>query len=59
MTNRVSAVPDFPLESRAAVPAAIFYNHFLNRIKALTGIIDRFSLELINLVERHYIKANV
>ena len=43
----------------AAVPAAIFYNHFLNRIRALTGIIDRFSLELINLVERHYVKANV
>jgi len=39
----------------AAVPAAIFYNHFLNRIKALTGTIDRFSLELINLVERHYV----
>ncbi|HSB08220.1 MAG TPA: MotA/TolQ/ExbB proton channel family protein [Blastocatellia bacterium] len=43
----------------AAVPAAIFYNHFLNRIKALTAIIDRFSLELLNLVERHYAKANV
>lgn len=43
----------------AAVPAAIFYNHFLNRIRALTGITDRFSLELINLVERHYVKANV
>jgi len=43
----------------AAVPAAIFYNNFLNRIKTLTGIIDRFSLELINLVERHYVKANV
>jgi len=43
----------------AAVPAAIFYNNFLNRIKGLTGIIDRFSLELINLVERHYVKANV
>ena len=43
----------------AAVPAAIFYNHFLNRIKALTAIIDRFSLEMLNLVERHYVKANV
>lgn len=43
----------------AAVPAAIFYNHLLNRIKALTAIIDRFSLEMLNLVERHYIKANV
>jgi biopolymer transport protein TolQ len=40
----------------AAVPAAIFYNLFLNRIKTLTAIIDRFSLELINLVERHYVK---
>lgn len=40
----------------AAVPAAIFYNLFLNRIKTLTGIIDRFSLELMNLVERHYVK---
>src|SRR6185503_20963898 len=39
----------------AAVPAAIFYNQFLNRIKALTAIIDRFSLELLNLVERHYV----
>jgi biopolymer transport protein TolQ len=38
----------------AAVPAAIFYNHFLNRIKALTGTVDRFSLEMLNLVERHY-----
>lgn len=40
----------------AAVPAAIFYNLFLNRIKTLTGIIDRFALELMNLVERHYVK---
>jgi len=43
----------------AAVPAAIFYNHFLNRIKSLTAIMDRFSLELINLVERHYVKEEM
>ncbi|HMG33909.1 MAG TPA: MotA/TolQ/ExbB proton channel family protein [Blastocatellia bacterium] len=42
----------------AAVPAAIFYNHFLNRIKALTATMDRFCLELTNLVERYYVKAN-
>jgi biopolymer transport protein TolQ len=42
----------------AAVPAAIFYNQFLNRIKALAATIDRFCLELLNLVERHYVKAN-
>jgi len=43
----------------AAVPAAIFYNLFLNRIRAQTAIIDRFSLELLNLVEKYYVKANV
>jgi len=43
----------------AAVPAAIFYNLFLNKIKGLTAKMDRFSLELLNLVERNYIKANV
>jgi biopolymer transport protein TolQ len=43
----------------AAVPAAIFYNHFLNKIKTLTATLDRFALELLNLVEKHYIKADV
>ena len=43
----------------AAVPAAIFYNFFLNKIKAITATLDRFSLELLNLVEKHYIKADV
>ncbi len=43
----------------AAVPAAIFYNYFLNRIKHMTALMDRFSLEMLNLIERHYIKANV
>ncbi|MFP5263208.1 MAG: MotA/TolQ/ExbB proton channel family protein [Blastocatellia bacterium] len=43
----------------AAVPAAIFYNYFLNKIKSLTATMDRFSLELLNLVERHYVRADV
>jgi biopolymer transport protein TolQ len=42
----------------AAVPAAIFYNYFVNRIKALTATMDRFSLELLNFVERHYIRID-
>jgi biopolymer transport protein TolQ len=42
-----------------AVPAAIFYNLFLARIKNLTAVMDRFGLELLNVVERHYLKANV
>jgi biopolymer transport protein TolQ len=43
----------------AAVPAAIFYNYFLNRIKEMTAQLDRFSLEMLNLVERNYIKADI
>lgn len=43
----------------AAVPAAIFYNFFLNKIKVLTAKMDRFTLELMNMVERNYVKADV
>lgn len=43
----------------AAVPAAIFYNHFLGKIKTMIAMIDRFTLELLNLIERNYIKADV
>jgi biopolymer transport protein TolQ len=43
----------------AAVPAAVFYNYLLNRVKGLVATIDRFSLELLNLVERHYARARV
>ena len=43
----------------AAVPAAIFYNYFLGKIKTMTATIDRFALELLNLIERNYIKAGV
>jgi biopolymer transport protein TolQ len=43
----------------AAVPAAIFYNHLLSKVKSLTATMDRFALEMLNLIERHYIKADV
>lgn len=43
----------------AAVPAAIFYNYFLNKIKVMTATVDRFNLELLNLIEQHYVKAGV
>jgi biopolymer transport protein TolQ len=38
----------------AAVPAAIFYNYFLSKIKNLTAALDRFSLDIMNIVERNY-----
>lgn len=41
----------------AAIPAVIFYNYYLNRIKGMTLEMDHFSSELLNIVERFNIKA--
>jgi len=38
----------------AAIPAAIFYNHFGNIIKEMGARMDDFSLEFLNLTERSY-----
>jgi biopolymer transport protein TolQ len=40
----------------AAIPAVIFYNHYLNRIKTMTLEMDNFASELLNIVERYYVK---
>lgn len=41
----------------AAIPAVIFYNYYLNRIKTMTLEMDSFSSELMNIVERYYLKG--
>ena len=38
----------------AAIPAAIFYNHFGRLIKDTGDRMDNFALEFLNLVERNY-----
>lgn len=38
----------------AAIPAAIFYNHFGNTIRELGARMDDFSLEFMNLTERTF-----
>jgi biopolymer transport protein TolQ len=38
----------------AAIPAVIFYNYFLGRINTISGEMDNFSSELINIIERIY-----
>ena len=38
----------------AAIPAAIFYNYFLHRIKEVGARMDDFSLEFVNLAERNF-----
>jgi biopolymer transport protein TolQ len=38
----------------AAIPAAVFYNHFGHMLKELGARMDDFSLEFINLAERSF-----
>jgi biopolymer transport protein TolQ len=40
----------------AAIPAVIFYNYYLNRIKLLGQEMDNFSSELLNIIERYYVR---
>jgi biopolymer transport protein TolQ len=40
-----------------AIPAVIFYNYFVNRVRVLSSEMDNFSAELINLVEKDIIRA--
>lgn len=36
----------------AAIPAVVGYNHFVNKVNILTGEMDNFSQEYLNIVER-------
>ena len=36
----------------AAIPAVIGYNHFINKVNILTGEMDNFSQEILNIVQR-------
>jgi biopolymer transport protein TolQ len=38
----------------AAIPAAVFYNHFGHRLKEMGVRMDDFSLEFLNLIERSF-----
>jgi biopolymer transport protein TolQ len=40
----------------AAIPAVIFYNHYVGRVKTITLEMDNFSSELLNIVDRYYVK---
>ncbi|MCL2669086.1 MAG: protein TolQ [Syntrophaceae bacterium] len=39
----------------AAIPAVVFYNYYLNRIKNMTLEMDHFTSELLNIIERHHV----
>jgi biopolymer transport protein TolQ len=36
----------------AAIPAVMGYNHFVNKVNVLTGEMDNFSQEFLNIIER-------
>jgi biopolymer transport protein TolQ len=40
----------------AAIPAVIFYNYYVNRIKNMSMEMDNFASELLNIIERYYVK---
>lgn len=40
----------------AAIPAVVFYNYFQNSIRRIAADMDGFASELLNILERHYLK---
>ncbi|HEY7191138.1 MAG TPA: MotA/TolQ/ExbB proton channel family protein [Vicinamibacterales bacterium] len=38
----------------AAIPAVIFYNHFVHRVKDFSATMDDFSMEFLNIAERNF-----
>jgi len=38
----------------AAIPAAMAYNHFGHQLKEMGSIMDDFSLEFLNMIERSF-----
>jgi biopolymer transport protein TolQ len=40
----------------AAIPAVVFYNYYLNRIRNISLEMDNFASEFLNIVERHYLQ---
>ncbi len=39
----------------AAIPAVIFYNLFLNRIKVLSSEMENFASDFLNIIDRHFL----
>ncbi|MBN1829540.1 MAG: protein TolQ [Deltaproteobacteria bacterium] len=42
----------------AAIPAVIFYNYFLNRIKDISLETESFASEFLNIIERFYVRSS-
>jgi biopolymer transport protein TolQ len=40
----------------AAVPAVVFYNHFVNRVRVTANEMDSFTLDFLSLIEKNFVK---
>lgn len=40
----------------AAIPAAIFYNYFMQQVRVMSRTMDMFSAEFLNIAKRHFLK---
>lgn len=40
----------------AAIPAVVFYNYYVGKIRAITVETENFSAEFLNIVERYYVR---
>ncbi len=40
----------------AAVPAVMAYNYFARRIKVISGEMDSFANDYLNIVKRHFLR---
>ena len=38
----------------AAIPAVMFYNYFINRVRSMGQAMDNFAYDFLNIVERHF-----
>ncbi len=38
----------------AAIPAVMFYNYFVNKIRSISQAMDNFTNDFLNIVERHF-----
>ena len=41
---------------KAAIPAVIFYNHFVAKARGLETDMENFSNDFLNIVKRHFFK---
>jgi biopolymer transport protein TolQ len=39
----------------AAIPAQMFYNYFVARVRVLATEMDNFTAEFLNIAERHFL----